>query len=78
MITNFKITKVIYTIIIVLITSAAFADVTDPPSFGDDVVDNTMDNPTAAPIDDYVVEAIVLGAFIAFYGIRKNRQVKLF
>ena len=72
MIKNFKITKVIYTIIIVLITSATFADDL-PPAFDNNDVE---DNAPAAPINEYIVETFVVGMFIAFYGIRKNRQVK--
>jgi hypothetical protein len=72
MLNNFKITKIIYTLIIVLITSAAFADDL-PPAFYNDVV---VDNPTDATINDYIFEAIELGMFISFYGIQKKRQEK--
>jgi len=73
MIINFKTPKIIFTIIIGLLTNAAFAQGTTPGSFDSDVVDNTA--PTA-PINDYVVVALIIAVLMGFYVFRRNYKEK--
>lgn len=72
MIKNFKKTKSCYIILLLLVTSIAFAADETPAEFPTDVADNN----SAVPINDYIIEALIIGGFVAFYSIKKTALKK--
>ncbi len=70
---NFKTTKLLFTILVLLITISASSQGEEAPAgFGDNVVDNNTT--PAAPINDYIGVGVVLGSLYAFY--LTKRKVK--
>jgi hypothetical protein len=47
-------------------------------SFANDIAfeEDVQDNNAAVPINDYIVEALIIGGFVAFYSIKKTALKK--
>jgi hypothetical protein len=59
---NPKITKTFFATLLLLATTATFAQ-----TFDDDVIDNTQ----ATPIDNYIILALILALIFAFYKMKR-------
>lgn len=64
-----KMIKLMFSALMLLMTTLSFAN---DIAFDEDVQDNT----TAVPINDYIVEALIIGGFMAFYSIKKTALKK--
>ncbi len=64
---NPKITMTFFTTLLLLATTAAFAQ-----TFDDDVIDNTQAN----PIDNYIILALFLALLFAFYKMKRIGKEK--
>lgn len=69
MIKNYKIMKLTFAILLLLITSKTFS--------ATDFDDNVVDNPVVAPIDNYIIIVMLLGLLFAFYKIKTVVAKKL-
>jgi hypothetical protein len=47
-------------------------------SFANDIAfdEDVQDNATAVPINDYIIEALIIGSFVVFYSIKKTALKK--
>lgn len=69
-----KTIKLLFTIVVLLITISSFSQEETPSGFDDNVVDNQTT--PAAPINDYIGVGVLFGLLCASYYLKKRKVNK--